>query len=86
MLGASSISGEAGTRPRSEEAYDSYLRSIAVQHDPAPNKDAIAMLERAVGIDSSYAPAWEALGLRCYYDATYGGRRRADVEAFGLGL
>ena len=72
VLGGSSPSGEAGTRPKSEEAYDLYLRSIAVPHDVAPNKDAIAMLERAVGIDPSYAPAWDALGLRYYYDASYG--------------
>ncbi len=49
-----------------------YLRSIAVPRDVAPNKDAIAMLERAVGIDPSYAPAWEALALRYYFDASYG--------------
>src|ERR1017187_8307686 len=71
MLGGSSAFGETGTRPKSEEAYDLYLRSIAVPHDVVPNKDAIAMLERAVGIDSSYAPAWEALGLRYYYDGEF---------------
>jgi len=71
VLGGLSASGEAGTRPKSEEAYDLYLRSIAVPHDVAPNKDAIAMLERAVGIDPSYAPAWEALGVRYYYDSEY---------------
>jgi serine/threonine protein kinase/tetratricopeptide (TPR) repeat protein len=71
LLGGSSVSGEAGTRPKSEEAYDLYLRSIAVPHDAAPNKDAIAMLERAVGIDPSFAPAWDALGLRYYYDGEY---------------
>jgi len=71
VLGGSSASGGVETRPRSEEAYDLYLRSIAVPHDGAPNKDAIAMLERAVGIDPSYAPAWDALGLRYYYDASY---------------
>ena len=71
VLGGLSASGEAGTRPKSEEAYDLYLRSIAVPHDVAPNKDAIAMLERAVGIDPSYAPAWEALGARYYYDSEY---------------
>ena len=71
-LGGSSASGEAATRPKSEEAYDLYLRSIAVSHDVVPNKDAIAMLERAVGIDPTYAPAWDALGLRYYYDASYG--------------
>ncbi len=65
-------SSEAGTHPKNEEAYDLYLRSIAVPHDPAPNKDAIAMLERAIGIDPNYAPAWVALGLRYNYDAAYG--------------
>jgi len=73
VLGGLSAAGEAGTRPQSEEAYDLYLRSIAVARDVVPNKDAIAMLERAVGIDPSYAPAWEALGLRYYYDSEYGG-------------
>src|SRR5207245_8467235 len=53
-LGATS-SGESGTRPKNEEAYDLYLRSVSVPHDPAPNKEAIAMLERAVGLDPSYA-------------------------------
>src|SRR5438552_4069598 len=71
-LGAASAVTETGTRPKSEEAYDLFLRSIAVPHDVALNKDAISMLERAVGIDPSYAPAWEALGLRYYYDGTYG--------------
>jgi hypothetical protein len=71
VLGGLSASGEAGTRPKSEEAYDLYLRSIAVPYDVAPNKDAIAMLERAVGIDPTYAPAWEALGVRYYFDSEY---------------
>jgi serine/threonine protein kinase/tetratricopeptide (TPR) repeat protein len=70
-LGAGSDKEEAGTRPKNEEAYDLYLRSIALPHDPQPNKDAIAMLERAVGMDPTYGPAWEALGYRYYYDATY---------------
>ena len=62
---------DTGTRPRNEEAYDVYLHSVAVSHDPGPNREAIAMLERSVGIDSSFAPAWEALGLRYDYDVTY---------------
>ncbi len=78
ILGASQGFLETGTRPKNQEAYDLYLRSVAVPHDPTPNKDAIPLLERAVEMDSSYAPAWEALGLRYYYDATFsdGGEER----------
>ncbi|OLB24013.1 MAG: hypothetical protein AUH15_01955 [Acidobacteriales bacterium 13_2_20CM_55_8] len=71
ILGGGSASSEIGTRPKSEEAYDLYLRSVSAPHDTAPNAAAIAMLERAVGLDPSYAPAWAALGLRYYYDSTY---------------
>ncbi len=86
VLGGSSASGEVGTRPKSEEAYDLYLRSIAVPHDVGPNQDAIAMLERAVGIDPSYAPVWDALALRYYYSAQYGDggepvRKRSDAAS-----
>jgi eukaryotic-like serine/threonine-protein kinase len=70
-LGAGMDSVEAGTHPKNEEAYDLYLRSISVPHDPAPNKDAIAMLEHAVGLDPTYAPAWDSLGNRYSYDAAY---------------
>jgi hypothetical protein len=44
-----------------------------VPHDPAPNKEGIKMLEWAVGIDPTYAPVWEALGQRYYFDSIYGG-------------
>jgi eukaryotic-like serine/threonine-protein kinase len=70
-LGAGTDSTEGSTRPKNEEAYDLYLRSIALPHDPAPNKNAIAMLERAVGLDPTYAPAWGALALRYHYDSAY---------------
>jgi TolB-like protein len=70
--------GEAGSletasRPKNQQAYDFYLRSVAVPHDAAPNKEAIKMLEWGVGMDPSYAPAWEALGQRYYFDSNYGG-------------
>jgi serine/threonine protein kinase len=35
MLGGGSASSEIGTRPKSEEAYDLYLRSVSAPHDPA---------------------------------------------------
>jgi|HubBroStandDraft_6_1064221.scaffolds.fasta_scaffold14526_4 serine/threonine protein kinase/tetratricopeptide (TPR) repeat protein len=59
------------TRPRDQVAYDLYLHSLALPHDPAPNKDAIVVLEHAVQSDPNYAPAWEELGLREYYDSSY---------------
>ena len=78
---------ETSTPPKNQESYDLYLRSIAVQHDEKPNKEAIAMLERAVGMEATYAPAWQALGIRYYYDSQYssGGeeafqRSNADYE------
>jgi eukaryotic-like serine/threonine-protein kinase len=63
----------SASRPKNQQAYDFYLRSIAVPHDPGPNKEAIKMLEWAVGIEATYAPAWEALGQRYYFDSTWGG-------------
>jgi serine/threonine protein kinase len=70
-LGAGADSADGATRPKNEEAYDLYLRSISMPHDPQPNKDAIVMLERAVGLDPTYAPAWSSLGIRYHYDAAY---------------
>jgi TolB-like protein/predicted Ser/Thr protein kinase len=79
-LGGVSVAGESGTRPKNEQAYDLYLRSLAVSHDAAPNKQAVQMLEQAVAIDSTYAPAWEALGIRYYFDAQYGGGGEAMFD------
>jgi serine/threonine protein kinase/TolB-like protein len=70
-LGAAGGALEASSRPKSQEAYDLYLHTLALPHDSAPNKDAIAVLEHVVATDPSYAPAWEELGLRYYYDADY---------------
>ena len=74
ILGGGGGGTEAATsRPKNQEAYDFYLRSVAQTHDPKPNKEAIKMLEWAVGIDPNYAPAWEALGQRYNFESTYGG-------------
>jgi serine/threonine protein kinase len=70
-LGAGSGFLDTGTRPKNAEAYDLYLHSVALPHDAGPNKDAIAVLEHVVEVDPTYAPAWEQLGVRCYYDADY---------------
>ncbi|MGB0041562.1 MAG: protein kinase [Terriglobales bacterium] len=70
-LGITRAATEATTTPTNQEGYDLYLRSVAMPHDGAANKEAIATLERAVALDSNYAPTWEALGRRYYYDAIY---------------
>jgi len=71
MLGVSGGAINAGSRPKNPEAYDLYLHALALSHDPAPNKDAIAVLQHVVQMDPDYAPAWEELGLRAYYDSQY---------------
>jgi tetratricopeptide (TPR) repeat protein len=71
QLGASPGAESTSARPTNPEAYDLYLRSAAAPYDAAPNKQAIAMLERCVGLDPSYGRAWAALGLRYSYDSQY---------------
>jgi eukaryotic-like serine/threonine-protein kinase len=71
VLGAAGDYIETNTRPKSAEAYDLYLRSAALARDAKPNHEAITILEKVVGMDPDYAPAWEALGVREYYDARY---------------
>ncbi len=70
-LGVAGGALSTASRPKSQEAYDLYLHALALPHDPGPNKDAIAVLEHVVGEDPGYAPAWEALGLRYYYDSAF---------------
>jgi TolB-like protein len=63
-------------RPRNAEAYAVYLKSLANSSDPIPNREAIAMLERASVIDPDYADMWVSLADRYYYDGHYGGGGR----------
>jgi len=71
VIGGSVATAATSTTPKNSEAYDLFLRSLAVAHDPAPNKQAIKMLEQAVTLDPTYAPAWANLSQRYYYDAQY---------------
>ncbi len=70
-LGAVDVSG-GGTVPSNEQAYNLYLRGLAQGTDIDPNRRAIAMLEQAVELDPSYAPAWNELAARYYYEGNYG--------------
>ena len=71
VIGGSTASVATSTSPKNPEAYDLFLRSLAVSHDPAPNKQAIKMLEQAVALDPTFAPAWADMAWRYYYDAQY---------------
>ena len=71
VIGAGNEYLETNTPPKNPEAYELYLRSVPIPHDEKPNKEALALLEKAVGMDPTYAPAWQALGLRYYYDSQY---------------
>jgi tetratricopeptide (TPR) repeat protein len=62
---------DTSTYPLNPQAFDLYLRSIAISHDSGPNSQAIDMLEQAVKLDPTYAPAWDALGRRYYFEAVY---------------
>jgi TolB-like protein len=76
-----------GTLPASSEAYRLYVESRAALGDPAPNRAAIAKLERAVELDPTFAPAWAQLGQLLHIDGYYWsgdrgqlGRARRAVE------
>ena len=72
-LGAASGFLDTATQPKNPDAYNLYLGTLTVSHDTAPNKAVIKVLEQVVKMDPTYAPAWEALGNRYYYDSNYGG-------------
>ena len=73
-LGARAVP-TSGSTPAHDEAYQLYLRSLALPQQPKPTERAIEMLERVVTLEPAFAPAWEALGLR-YYDSRHLVRRR----------
>ncbi len=70
-LGIARAAVENSSAPANREAYDLFLRSAALAHDGTANPQAIKMLEQAVALDSGYAPSWEALGRRYYFDSVY---------------
>ncbi len=70
-LGVGNPFADTTTKPRDEVAYDLYLHSLALSRDSQENKDGIGALQEVVKRDPGYAPAWEALGERYYYDSTY---------------
>ena len=66
-LGARAVAA-SGSTPAHDEAYQLYLRSLALPQQPKTTERAIEMLEQAVTLEPAFALAWHALGLR-YYDS-----------------
>jgi len=79
-LGIARNSVEKASAPVNREGYNAYLRGVAMPHDGAANKEAIASLQHAADLDPNYAPAWEALGRRLYFDAIYSGGGPAGYQ------
>ena len=75
-------SGTASSMPMNDEAYQLYLRSLALPKQPNPTERAIALLEKAVELDPQFAQAWDALGTRYYDHGTYGsGAEPARIQS-----
>jgi DNA-binding winged helix-turn-helix (wHTH) protein/TolB-like protein len=72
-LGVQKFNTDAPSRATNEEAYELYLKSIALNWDNKTDNQAIDLLRRAVLLDPSYAPAWGMLALRYYGLARFGG-------------
>jgi len=70
-LGAHAVPA-LGSMPAHDEAYQLYLRSLALPQQPDSTERAIELLERAVKLEPTFAPAWQSLGLRYYDHGTYG--------------
>jgi DNA-binding winged helix-turn-helix (wHTH) protein/tetratricopeptide (TPR) repeat protein len=80
-LGARALASSAPT-PANDEAYQLYLRSLALPQQPNPTERAIEMLRQVVSLEPSFAPAWHALGLRYYdYGTWWGGGEPARRQS-----
>ncbi|HXI04579.1 MAG TPA: hypothetical protein VNI57_15500, partial [Candidatus Saccharimonadales bacterium] len=80
LLGVAHAPAAGTTRPTNPEAYALYLRAAALDSDPEPTKQAIALLDQAVSLDPDFAPAWSELGRRLFHDGYYsdGGQAAFD--------
>src|SRR5258705_985373 len=79
-LGVARTAMESSSTPANSDAYAWYLRSTSMAHEAGPNKDAIKMLEKAMGLDPNYAPALERIGRRYYFDAIYANGGTAQYQ------
>jgi serine/threonine protein kinase len=83
-LGASAMDTVA--EPRNEEAFELYLRSVALPMVTSTSSQALDMLERAVKLDPDYPPAWLALGRRYYAETRYGTADASMMDRYAAAL
>ncbi len=79
-LGITQFVNETAPPPSNEQAYELYLRSLALDWDPAPTQKAIELLRQSVLLDAAYAPAWGQLSLRYYSASRFGGGGPAMLQ------
>ncbi len=58
--------------PKNPLAYEFYLKSLSYRDSKKDHKLAIDMLNRSIELDSTYAPAYNELGLRIHRMIVYG--------------
>ena len=83
VLGVSDFATEDPPKPKNDEAYRLFLRAQTLpnetSNDAENRKQVIAMLQRSVELDPSYAPAWASLESWIGVDAWFG---NGGKEAF----
>lgn len=79
-LGVTDFVNDPIPPPQNGQAYELYLRSIALDWDTASNRQGIDLLRRSVAIDPNYGPAWGMLSLRYYSYARFGGGGRDALD------
>jgi serine/threonine protein kinase/tetratricopeptide (TPR) repeat protein len=67
--------------PQNPLAYEYYLKGISYPYTTQTNQLAVEMLEKSIELDSTFAPAFEALGSRYHRLANYkfGGIRQVEL-------
>lgn len=72
-LGVPGFAADTPPRTTNEQAYELYLKSIALDWDNKTDNQAVELLRRAVLLDPNYGPAWGMLALRYYGAARFAG-------------
>jgi len=67
--------------PQNPLAYEYYLKGISYPYTTQTNQLAVEMLEKSIELDSTFAPAYEALGSRHHRLANYkfGGMKQIEL-------